>query len=729
MTLPDATATHLDGKSPLLRREDDALLRGKGQFVHNFNEPNTLHGLFLRGEAAQVEFELRALDRARAVPGICAILTAAELGEHAMPSINPLLPISKDITFPTLPRDCITYVGQPLAIIVGHTLRSCQAALRQIQVIYGQARSSTDSRPVTNIEIDSSHDVSPQSASEPSNSTNAPVNVKTRLSSARVISASLEPRAVVAKWHEASNSIEVLMGTQSPSRARADIAAALGLSVQQVRVISTDVGGAFGAKASVYPEDLVVALAAQRVRGTVKWTSSRSEEFVSAMQGRGSDMSAELSIDQNGQLQSLSAKLDFDLGAWLPFSGVVPLRNAARILPGPYTLKNVQVQGQGRRTPRAPVNIYRGAGRPEATLLVETLIDGAARKLKMDPVQLRLLNLVQPEQMPWSTASGESLDSGDYPALLQLACDAFDYSQERSLQAQRRQAGQCVGIGLAFYIEPCGQGWESAEVTLREDGSVLVASGSPAQGQGHLTTYARIAAQTLGCDERQVTVVIGDTAQCPEGIGTLASRSTAIGGSAIVTACEQLKWRISQGESLPLSESCRFTANEAWSAGCMFVRVLIDLDTGAPEVERMVWADDAGHIICPELAKGQLIGGAAQGLGQALMEAIRYDNEQQMQTGSFMDYAIARAADMPDIEIVSIQTPSPNNPLGAKGVGEAGCIGVPAAIMNAVRDAISYVRPDLEPELSLPLSAEQIWRAVHFPCSPSTNISSNGLSS
>jgi carbon-monoxide dehydrogenase large subunit len=416
-------------------------------------------------------------------------------------------------------------------------------------------------------------------------------------------------------------------------------------------------------------------------------------------------------MDHNGRFLALAARLDFTLGAWLPFSAVVPLRNAARILPGPYRVAAVDVQGQAGRAHAAPVNIYRGAGRPEAALLMETLVDMAARQAGIDPVELRRRNLVRATEMPWQTASGETLDSGDYLQALERACTRFGYDAARLRQHQRRAAGEVVGIGVAMYIEPCGQGWESARVTLHPDGHATVASGSPAQGQGHATTFAQIAADALGCAADRVTVLLGDTAACPAGTGALASRSTAIGGSAIVQACREARSRQQSGEALPLVVDTRFTAREAWSYGCVIAQLAVDPDTGVPTVERIVWVDDAGHIVNPMLAHGQLIGGAAQGLGQALMERMVYDDAGQPITGSLMDYAIPRASDMPEIDIESMHIPSPHNLLGAKGVGEAGCIGVPAALMNAARDALQAFG---EPELQLPLTAEQLWRAMTF---------------
>lgn len=711
--------------STCLRREDDALLRGQGQFVHHFTAPGMLHAVFVRSEQAAMSIRMSGLDAARSMQGVQAILTTAELGRHMMPTINPLLPVDVDITFPILADHFVSYVGQPVSIVVGTSLAACRKAADRVVIEYiapdavsegvSEAVSGSASDTVCNPVVTRTEIGAPADASLLAGLSSART-VHTRLTSPRVIAMAMEPRACVANWDADSAQMQFHMGTQAPSRARADIAKVLDVSEDQVRVISKDVGGAFGAKASVYPEDLVLALAARHLgardqRVCIKWTSTRGEEFASAMHGRGSEMEGSLSVNEDGRLAYLKASLSFDFGAWLPFSGVVPLRNAARILPSPYTLRHLHVQGTARCSPRAPVNIYRGAGRPEAALLMETLVDAAARRINMDSVALRRINLIRSEDMPWQTTSGETLDSGDYLRLLDMACEAFQYENERQAQVSRRAAGECIGIGVAMYVEPCGQGWESARVTLHEEGRVTVASGSPAQGQGHLTTFAQIAATELGCHPADVSVVIGDTAHCPAGIGSLASRSTAIGGSAIVQACRELRARQTAGEPMPLTAECRFTANEAWSAGCIMVRVRIDTDTGVPAIEKLIWADDAGHLIQPTLVRGQLVGGAAQGLGQALMEQIRYDDDGQLRTGSLMDYAIPRAADMPDIEIHSMHTASPNNLLGAKGVGEAGCIGLPAAIMNAVRDALSHLG---EVELSFPLTAEQIWRTLHF---------------
>jgi len=307
--------------------------------------------------------------------------------------------------------------------------------------------------------------------------------------------------------------------------------------------------------------------------------------------------------------------------------------------------------------------------------------------------------------------AGERLDSGDYLTLLNRAAARFDYSGERAQQAQRRARGELVGIGIAMYVEPCGQGFESARVTLRADGGVRVASGSAAQGQGHETSFAAIAAEALGCAIDQVEVVHGDTDTAPDGIGALASRSIAIGGSAILEAARAAARRRDAGEALPLTaESVYRAPGEAWSYGCVMVRLGLDPDTGQPAIERLVWVDDAGRVISPQLAEGQLLGGLAQGIGQAMLERIVYDDHGQLLTGSLMDYALPRAGDIPAVELESLVTPATANILGAKGVGEAGTIGVPAALLNAAIDALALLGVT---DLDFPLTAERLWRTIH----------------
>lgn len=690
----------------LLRREDGRLLRGRGCFGDDVVLPQALHVAFVRSTAAHASILKIDSEAARLCPGVVAVIGAAELGEYAMPAINPVLAPLQAHRFTVLPRDAVHYVGQPVVAVVAHRPFQARHAAGMVKLHLQAQPAITDWQEDQPPLFRTSH----QQGALPGGAPTA----QTHLHLPRVAAAPMEPRHCAARWSAQHQSISVWIGTQTPSRAQADIAALMELPADRVHILTPDVGGAFGARASVSPEELLVALLSRHLESlgpevTLRWLSTRSEDFVAGPHGRGSRLQGALWINEAGEVMGLRARLHFTLGAWLPYSAAVPLRNAARILPGPYAIGQIDIEGTATRSHSAPVGIYRGAGRPEATILMEILVEQSARKMGIDPIELRQRNLIRPAAMPYTTATGERLDSGDYPELLARACVRFDYTAERRDQQKRRHRGEWVGIGSALYVEPCGRGWESARVTWREDGRVIVASGAPAQGQGHATTYAQLAAQILGCDPAQIEVVMGDSERCPAGIGALASRSTAIGGSAILRACTRLREQREQGQALPITIEEIYSSEEVWASGCVMVRLRIDAETGEPSIERLVWIDDAGRILQPDLAHGQLVGGAAQGIGSVLYERLVYDAQGQLLTGSLMDYALPRADQMPRFEIESLSTPSPLNPLGAKGVGEAGCIGVPAAILNAARDALS---PLGEFDLQFPLLPEQLWQLL-----------------
>lgn len=689
-----------------LRREDAALVSGGGRFAADVPLTHPLHAAFVRSPHARGALIAIDANAALEAPGVVAVFTAQDLGPLLMPAINPLLPLTRVCRFPLLASGEVSWAGQPVAIVVAATRAQARAAADLVSLTIEPAIAEDDfdgTEPIATV----SHRWGECHGAEDQRGDDLVVEVC--LESPRLVAMALEPRAVAVELHAETDRLTIWLPSQSPSRARADIAAVLGVMPGQVRVVAQDVGGAFGSRASVVPEDLLVPWAARRLKRSLRWVAERSEEFLSGMQGRGSRMQATLSVGLDGRLGVLRAGLEFGLGAWMPFSSVVPLRNAARILPGPYVVRGLEVNGRAKLSNRAPVNIYRGAGRPEATLLMECLLDRAARALRIDPIELRRRHVIRPDALPYRTPTGEELDSGDYVALLDRAEALFGMEARRTEQARRREAGELVGIGVALYVEPCGQGWEAARVTLNADGSVVVASGAPAQGQGHLTTFAKIASHTLNCELSRITVHCGDTELCPEGVGALASRSTAIGGSAIIAACREALAARAAGAAFPISSEQRFTARESWASGCVISAVSIDQDTGALAIDRMVWVDDAGTVVHPESAHGQLIGGLAQGLGQALMEAIVYDDQGQLLTGSLMDYAVPRALDMPEVTVESLSHPSPNNLLGAKGVGEAGCIGVPASLMNAARDAVSTLG---EIDLQFPLTPARVWHAL-----------------
>jgi len=683
------------------RRENTRLVTGQGRYVHNLQLAGMQNAVFVRSDYAFAKLLSVDVSSAQSAPGVLAVLTAQDLGHPNLPDINPLLPQQNKASFAVLATDQVHYVGQPIVLVVAQTLRQAQDAAALVLVDY-EALADQVAEPTFYSNYTTGSDSRLVSAT-----TKTDITVTLNITCPRVSAMTMEPRACVARWQDST--LTCWLGTQTPSRSQANLAQALNIDATHVHVITPDVGGAFGAKSSIYPEEIAVALAARKLQSTLRWAASRSEEFLSAYQGRGARLQGQLGVTDTGQLTQLSAQINTELGAWLPYSAAVPLRNSTRILPGPYRVEHLNIQGQAHASHTAPVNIFRGAGRPEATLLIETLLETAARAIGADPVELRRLNLIAAQDMPYLTPTGETFDSGDFAATLSLASEKFDYFAQRTEQQRRQQHGEVVGIGVALYVEPCGQGWESASVTLHDSQRATIASGSPAQGQGHATTFIDLAAHALSYDRQHIDINMGDTETCPSGVGTLASRSMAIGGSSLFNACKEALAKRDQGDPFPIKVSTRFESKETWSNGCVMVRIKIDADTGQLTIEQMVWADDAGNILNPTLAYDQLIGGAAQGLGQALMEALRYDEHGQLITGSLMDYAIPRAQDMPTIDVYSLHTASTTNPLGVKGVGEAGCIGVPAAIMNAARDALFAYLGHEPPELAFPLTSENIW--------------------
>ena len=554
-----------------------------------------------------------------------------------------------------------------------------------------------------------------------------PPTARVRISLPRVAPAPLEPRAALMHWSGPAGADTLLAwcATQTPSRARQMLADSLGLASDRVQVVAPDVGGAFGGKAAIGPEELLLAHAARRLGAPLRWLATRMEDLASAPHGRASQASGAIWLAADGSVEAIDADFSFDLGHWLTYSALVPARNAARIVPGPYRVATVSSQARCRMDAAAAVGIYRGAGRPEAAILLERLIDGAARQTGQDPLALRRRQVWPATALPAALPSGDRLDAMDLPGLLDQAADLFDYAgwrQRQTIARAGRDAAACadistgintgihIGIGIGLYVEPCGQGFESACLTALPGGRYRLATGATAQGQGRETAYAALAAPLLRCRPADIDVLHGDTRVCPPGIGALASRSTAIGGSAVLRAARQLRQLLDKGAALPCELHLDHHAeHEAWAAGCVMVAVQIDAETGELAVLDLAWVDDAGTVVHPALVRGQLLGGLAQGLGQALMERIVYDAQGQLLTGSLMDYALPRAADVPPVRLASHPTPSAANPLGAKGVGEAGCIGVPAALLNAVDDALAPLgrqAPDF------PLTAERLWRAL-----------------
>ena len=704
------------------RREDPRLLRGEGRFVDDITPDGTLYLEVVRSPFAAGKITALDVSAAAGSPGVRLVLTSADLQGLGKASVNALLPGGDLRPMQLLADGDVAAIGQGVAAIVADTRA---AALDAAELVL--------------LEVDEDEAKPASVVTHHWHSVQSPMAgwrcVSVTQTHPLVAPMALEPRAALAIPR--SDGLVVHLSTQTPQRCRDDLAAVLGLDPRTIRVIATDVGGAFGGKASIMPEDALVSLAALRLRCPVKWAATRGEDFLAATQGRGARLAATMYLDDAGAPTGLDAEITFPLGHWMPYSALAPIRNAGRILPGPYRIPDVQVRACAEATARPAVNIYRGAGRPEAAMLMERLADRAAEASGQDPLDWRLKHLAEPGLQP----TGEVICSGDYAGLLLRLASETDYRALRASQVQRRANGAVCGIGLALYVEPCGQGWETAALTLRTDGRITARTGSSAQGQGRETAMAQIVAEAMGCTPDRIKVLHSDSGEVPSGIGALASRSTAIGGTAmwraatdlaakaketaafrlgcaatdiqldpegVIYGAARLSWADLAADA-PLSAECRHEAQaEAWASGAVMAEVAIDPETGAPTIERITWVDDAGRILNPMLAEGQLLGGLAQGLGAVLMERIVY-RDGQLLTGSLMDYAVPRASDMPPVRLIAAPTPSPANPLGFKGLGEAGCIGVPAAVLNAVQDAL---RPFGAPDLSLPLTSETIWRAI-----------------
>jgi carbon-monoxide dehydrogenase large subunit len=565
----------------------------------------------------------------------------------------------------------------------------------------------------------------------------------------------LEPRCVAARW--ADDTLTIWSSTQTPHRIRDEVARLLSLPPERVRVIAPDVGGGFGVKGGPYREEVLVPWLARRLGRPVKWVSTRVEDLVTTHHGRGAIARGELAVAADGTIQALRARILCPLGPSVGYTAMGTPRNHVRCLPGPYAIADVDIEAQGAFTTTPPVGPYRGAGRPEAAFLVERLVDEAARALALDPAELRMRNLVPPERFPYATATGQSYDSGDYPAMLARALAAADYAGLRRAQAERRRRGEVVGVGVSVYVEPSALGWESGLVRIAADGRVTAVTGSSAHGQGHETVFAQVLADRLGMAPEAIEIRHGDTAEIPKGVGTFGSRSTALGAGALAHAADavvakarrlaghlleahpddvrlaaggfsvtgapgrsvgwaevaRLAWRGPRppGEEPGLEASHVLAPeHEVWSGGAVVAAVRIERETGEMALERLVWVDDAGTIVNPMLADGQLEGSLAQAWGQIAMEAVRFDADGHLLSGSLMDYAVPRADSVPRAEIHHAHSPTTRNPLGAKGLGEAGNIGVPPAVVNAVVDALA---PLGVTHLDMPLTPESIWRALH----------------
>jgi aerobic carbon-monoxide dehydrogenase large subunit len=677
---------------------------------------------------------------------------------------------------PPLAVTHVNYVGDPYAIVIAESLQTARDAAEAVVTDFEELPAvvsmadATRSPPI--------HDAAPQNrcylwslgdeAATNAAFAKAAHVTKLDLTNNRLIPNAIEPRAAVASYEQATQEITLYTTSQNPHLERLVLAAFVNLAPEhKLRVVAPDVGGGFGSKIFIYSEETAVAFAAKATGRPVKWTADRSESFLSDAHGRDHITRAELALDANGKFLGLRVNTLANMGAYLStFASSVPTYLYGTLLAGQYKTPAIYVEVESVFTNTAPVDAYRGAGRPEATYVLERLVETAARELKVDPTELRRRNFIQPNEFPYQTPVALQYDTGNYEASLNAALDLIDYRGFAARKAASEKAGKKRGVGFSCYIEACGLApsqlaislgagvglYESGEVRVNPTGSVTVFTGSHSHGQGHETTFAQIVSDRLGVPFEQVEVVHGDTGRVEFGLGTYGSRSAAVGGSALMKASDKIiakgkkiaahlldtsEDQIDFGDGLfkqrksnrsvkfaevafaayvpakypiedvepGLSEKAFYDPkNFTFPAGAHICEVEVDPETGLTKVVNFIAVDDFGKVINPMIVEGQVHGGLAQGIGQALLEHGIYDASGQLTTGSYMDYCMPRADDLPSFKVDMTITPCTHNPLGVKGCGEAGAIGSPAAVMNALTDALGVK------DISMPATPEKVWR-------------------
>lgn len=779
------------------RREDPALLTGRGKYTDDFKVPGMLYASIVRSPHAHAKVGKIDASDALAQPGVKAVYTAKDVEAAGIPGGIPtawLLPDLKIPAHPILAGEVVRYVGDAVAVVVADSRYGARDAAELVRVDYEPLGAVVDPKKATeegavqmfedapsNIAFD--WELGDQEKTDKAFA-EAAHTVTVELKNNRLIPHAIEPRAALADYDPSTGELKLTMTTQNPHVHRLLMTlASLGLPEHKLRVIAPEVGGGFGSKIHHYPDEAITAFCSMQLAKPVKWTATRSETNLTDAHGRDHVSRAQLAVSSSGHILGLRVMTWAGLGAYLStFAPAVPTYLYGTLLSGQYDIPAIHVHVLGTFTNTCPVDAYRGAGRPEATFVVERLMDAAAAELGMDPGDFRRRNFVSPDAFPFETQVALTYDSGNYPAALDKALANAGYEELRAEQKKRRDEGskKQLGIGLSCYIEACGLApsqvagalgaqaglWESAKIRVHPTGSVTVYTGTSAHGQGHETTFAQIVADRLGIDPEQVDVVHGDTGEVQFGMGTYGSRSAAVGGSAIWTGVDKVieKGRKIAAHMLEASEddvvfedgsfhvkgspepaksfgdvvlqsylahdlpdgmepgmettSFYNPSNFVYPFGTHICVVEVDEETGEVEVERYLAVDDCGNIINPMIVTGQVHGGVAQGIGQALWEEAVYDDAGQLITASLMDYALPRAHRLPSFETDHTTTPCPHNPLGVKGIGEAGSIASPAAVVNAVVDALS---PHGIRHIDMPLTPEKVWRAVRGAGSVSGN--------
>jgi carbon-monoxide dehydrogenase large subunit len=763
MAIEEHAAEGLIGAS-ILRLEDPALITGAGRYTDDFQPAGTLHMGVLRSPYPHARITSIDTGAAQRMPGVVRVLVGEDLDLDITAPV--MAPGMKVPPHPMIAKGAVHAVGVPVAVVVAETAAAARDAANAVEVDYEPLPAVADvedavapGAPLAREELDSNicytlvregGDVEKAFAEADHVST-------LHISSPRLVALSLEPRGVLAVPDPMGQGLTVWTSVQGPHRVRADLANALKFPEHQIRMIAPDVGGGFGSKGPLYREHVLASWLALNLGRPVKWVATRSEDFLTTIQGRDQHMTSELALKKDGTMLGLKVRLLANCGAYLQSSTAGPPQRMLAMAPGAYQIRNVRVEVVAVFTNTVPTGPYRGAGRPEAVLNIERMVDQAARDLGIDRVEIRRKNFIRPEQFPYKTATGVEYDSGDYEKTLNEAMRLAGYDGLIRQRDERRAKGEIVGVGFSTFVEPSGgAGFESGTVRVERTGGVTVLTGSSSHGQGHETSFAQVAATKMRVPMEQVVVRHGDTLAVQQGTGTFGSRSMVMGGGALAVALERVvdkarkiaahlleaavedveqadngfavkgapgkvvTWRqiatAAYNGPLPpdmergLQETSFFDpGREAWPFGCHMAMVSIDRQTGRLNIEKLVMVDDSGVIVNPMIVEGQIQGGLAQGLGEVLSEQMIFGEDGTALTASLMDYAPVRATDMPTPVLGETVTPNPFNPLGVKGVGEAGTNGSPAALANAVMDALA---PLGIKQLDMPYTAPKLWQAI-----------------
>lgn len=759
---------------PVRRVEDPRLLIGAGHYADDANPVGCTHGVVLRSPHAHARIVAIDTTAAASLPGVLAIYTGADLAAAGLGHLPCVIPLKgsngaprADTPRPVLAESVVRHVGDPVAFIVAETPEQAADASEAIMVDYEVLPSATDLATATNAGQPAVWDHAPgnlcfdwetgDKAATDALFAQAAHITRCTLVNNRVVTASMEARVALAEF--ADGRWTLTTNTQGGWSIKRMLAGAVfKVDAEAFRVITPDVGGGFGMKLFLYPEHALVSFAARALGRPVKWTSSRSEAFLSDTHGRDNLWHAEMALDANGLFLALRTTNHAGMGAYLSnYAPMIPTLAGTKVLASVYGFKAIHARVLGVFTHTVPVDAYRGAGRPESNYLVERVIDQAAREMKIDRADIRRRNMVAQSAMPYRTPMGQDYDSGNFPYVLDVALEKIDWAGFPARRMAARARGLRRGIGIGYYLEAtAGQGTERAEVRFAEDGGVDVYVGTQSTGQGHETAYVMLIADRLGVPGEIVRIHQGDTDTIPVGGGTGGARSLVSEGTAIVATTETIinRGRDAAADALEAaSADIVFNAGEfriagtdraisildlaarqralaqvdasiptldvaevaeikagTYPNGCHVAEVEVDPELGEVRVVRYLVIDDMGTVLNPLIVTGQIMGGVAQGVGQAFMEHTAYDSDSgQLLTASFMDYQLPRADDLPNIEVELVQVPCTTNPLGVKGAGEAGAVGSPPAVMNALIDALA---DDGVTAIDMPATPERVWRAL-----------------